>query len=39
VAPLQRAPDALVIDTDDYTPEQVVDQIVEVFEARRSVDA
>jgi cytidylate kinase len=38
-APLQRAPDALVIDTDDYTPEQVVQQIVEVFEARRSVDA
>ena len=38
-APLQRAPDALVIDTDDYTPEQVVQQIVEVFEARRSGDA
>ena len=39
VAPLQRASDALTIDTDDYTPEQVVEQIVEVFEARRSVDA
>lgn len=38
-APLQRAADALVIDTDDYTPEQVVQQIVEVFEARRSGDA
>lgn len=33
-APLQRAPDALVVDTDDVTPEQVVQQIIEVFEAR-----
>ena len=39
VAPLQRAADSLVIDTDDYTPDQVVQQIVEVFEARRSADA
>lgn len=39
VAPLVRAPDALIIDTDEYTPDQVVHQIAEVFEARRSGDA
>ena len=39
VAPLQQAPDALVLDTDDVPPEQVVDRILEVFEARRSGNA
>lgn len=39
VAPLQAASDALLIDTDDIRPEQVVDRIVEVFEARRSANA
>ena len=39
VAPLVRAQDALLIDTDDYTPAQIVEQIAEVFEARRCADA
>jgi pantoate ligase/cytidylate kinase len=39
VAPLQRANDALVIDTDDIGPQQVVNRIVEVFEARRGLGA
>jgi cytidylate kinase len=39
VAPLQQAQDALIIDTDEHTPEQVVDRIVEIFEARRAGDA
>ena len=39
VAPLQQATDALVIDTDDVAPQQVVARIVEVFEARRSANA
>jgi cytidylate kinase len=38
VAPLQRAADALVIDTDDVDPEQVVRQILEVYEARVQSD-
>jgi cytidylate kinase len=39
VAPLQRAPDALVIDTDDIGPRQVVNRIIEVFDARRGINA
>jgi cytidylate kinase len=39
VAPLQQAPDALVLDTEDVPPEQVVERILEVFEARRSGNA
>lgn len=39
VAPLQQPPDALVLDTDDVPPEQVVERILEVFEARRSGNA
>ena len=38
-APLQRASDALVIDTDDVPPEQVVRRIIEVWEARAATDA
>jgi cytidylate kinase len=38
VAPLARASDALVIDTDDVTPEQVVNQILEIYEARGDLD-
>ena len=37
-APLQVAPDALVIDTDDLSAEQVVRRILEVFEARGGGD-
>ena len=38
VAPLQIPPDALVIDTDDVRPEQVVRRILEVYEARGGAD-
>jgi cytidylate kinase len=38
VAPLQRAQDALTIDTDDLTPQQVVNQIIEIYEARGDID-
>jgi cytidylate kinase len=38
VAPLQVPSDALVIDTDDLGPEQVVRRIVEVYEARGGGD-
>jgi cytidylate kinase len=38
-APLLKAPDALTIDTDDVRPDQVVEQIVEVYEARVTADA
>jgi cytidylate kinase len=39
VAPLQPPADALIIDTDDLGPEQVVKRILEVYEARGAVDA
>jgi cytidylate kinase len=39
VAPLQAPADALIIDTDDVGPEQVVQRIIEVFEARGGADA
>ena len=38
VAPLQAPADALIIDTDDVGPEQVVQRIIEVFEARGGAD-
>jgi CMP/dCMP kinase len=38
VAPLQVPQDALVIDTDDLSPEQVVRRVLEVFEARGGGD-
>jgi cytidylate kinase len=39
VAPLQASPDALVIDTDDISPQQVVQRIMEVLDARRGINA
>jgi cytidylate kinase len=38
-APLQVPPDAMVIDTDDVSPEQVVQRILEVWEARGGGEA
>jgi CMP/dCMP kinase len=39
VAPMVRAQDALVIDTDDVSPVQVVNQILEIYEARGDSDS
>jgi cytidylate kinase len=37
-APLQVPPEAVIIDTDDVSPEQVVQRILDVFEARGATD-